>query len=146
MRGILRVKFRTKDLFDSGNMSMGVRTLTVEFTACPSCKRQNRSTGRYCIHCGFVLKPVYCSLCGAVNPDRLPQCLQCGGILPDLTEIKWHPTVTAAQPRSPMILDKPNESGYGVRSKLKDQVGKGRFILRSRKKRARKKTTLSTNA
>jgi hypothetical protein len=48
------------------------------------------------------MKPVYCSSCGTVNPEGLPQCLECGTPVPKLSEIRWNPIVTVIQPTSGM--------------------------------------------
>ena len=81
------------------------KTMAVDLVACPSCRKQNKTDGRYCIHCGSILRPVYCSNCGTPNPDDLPQCLECGTALPDLSDIRWNPVVTVLQPTSAMVND-----------------------------------------
>jgi hypothetical protein len=71
--------------------------------ACPTCKKPNTAGGRYCIYCGAILRPVYCSSCGTSNPDGLERCLECGSQLPRLTDIRWNPIVTVLQPTSAMV-------------------------------------------
>jgi NAD-dependent SIR2 family protein deacetylase len=75
---------------------------TAGASACPSCGKRDMGNGRYCIHCGSILRPVYCSYCGTVNPDDLEQCLECGNPIPRLTDIRWRPIVTVMQPTSAM--------------------------------------------
>ena len=78
-----------------------------ESSACPSCGKRDMGNGRYCIHCGSILKPVYCSYCGTVNPDDLEQCLECGNPIPRLTDVRWLPVVTVMEPTSAMSDEKP---------------------------------------
>ncbi len=69
---------------------------------CPSCRKRSLGDGRYCIYCGSILKPVYCSQCGTANPDDLEQCLECGNPIPKLADVRWGPIVTIMQPTSAM--------------------------------------------
>ena len=65
------------------------------------------------LRCGSILKPIFCSACGAANPSGLGNCLQCGIILPDMTRIRWAPLVRVIQPTAAMNEksdDKSNES------------------------------------
>jgi len=110
-------------------------TMAESLTTCPSCKKRNRGGGRYCIHCGAILKPVYCSACGTVNPDGLTHCLECGNPIPRLTEIRWGPIVTVLQPTSAMVNEEtefgppvaetlPSESeslSKGLLSRIRDR-------------------------
>jgi RNA polymerase subunit RPABC4/transcription elongation factor Spt4 len=73
------------------------------YLTCPSCRKTNAEDGRYCIHCGSILFPVYCSSCGTRNPDGLEQCLECGSSLPSLAGFRWNPIVTVLNPTSAMI-------------------------------------------
>ena len=73
---------------------------------CPSCKKMNADGGRYCIHCGTVLNPIYCSSCGTINPEGLEQCLECGSPMPSLAGLRWNPVVTVINPTSAMIEEK----------------------------------------
>jgi ribosomal protein S26 len=67
-------------------------------SACPSCRMLDIGNGRYCIRCGAILKPVYCSHCGTMNPDDLAQCMECGTAIPRLTDVQWSQIVTVAEP------------------------------------------------
>ena len=49
----------------------------------------NELEARYCIHCGTIIKPIFCSFCGAVNPVDLANCLECGNRLPNVSEMNW---------------------------------------------------------
>jgi len=49
----------------------------------------NDSEARYCIRCGLIIKPIFCSLCGAVNPVGLANCLECGNHLPKISSMNW---------------------------------------------------------
>jgi hypothetical protein len=64
---------------------------------------------RYCIDCGSILKPVYCSSCGTANPEGLEQCLECGKTLPTLVGIRWSPIVTVLKPTSAMTNEEISE-------------------------------------
>lgn len=105
-------------------------------TVCPSCKKRDRGYGRYCIYCGSVLRPVYCSHCGTVNPDDLEQCLQCGNPIPELTHVRWGPIVTVTQPTSAMVDEKsyatyPHPEGLtsNVQSSRKSPISRFRAWL-----------------
>ena len=69
---------------------------------CPFCGKQNAPDGRYCVHCGKILRTVYCSSCGTPNPVDLPRCLECGIPLPSLGGIRWNPIVTILRPTGAM--------------------------------------------
>jgi RNA polymerase subunit RPABC4/transcription elongation factor Spt4 len=77
-------------------------------STCPSCKKLDDGNGRFCIHCGSILKPVYCSHCGTLNPEDLEQCLECGNSIPRLTGVRWNPVVTVIQPTSAMTEERVN--------------------------------------
>ena len=77
-------------------------TMTSSFSKCPSCMKTNKPDSRYCIYCGSIMNPVFCSSCGTVNPEGLPQCLECGNQIPRLSEIHWNPIVTVIQSTSGM--------------------------------------------
>ena len=72
------------------------------YLSCPSCRKLNVSDGRYCIQCGSILNPIYCSQCGTPNPDGLEQCLECGTRMPSLSGFRWNPIVTVLNPTSAM--------------------------------------------
>jgi RNA polymerase subunit RPABC4/transcription elongation factor Spt4 len=91
-----------KDLFDSQAEFSQIGWVNLTQTTCPSCKKLDDGNGRFCIHCGSILKPVYCSHCGTLNPEDLEQCLECGNSIPKLTDVKWNPVVTVIQPTSAM--------------------------------------------
>jgi len=76
---------------------------------CPLCKRVNKLDARYCIDCGSILKPIYCSSCGTANPEGLEQCLECGKPLPTLMGIRWSPIVTVLKPTSAMTHEEISE-------------------------------------
>ena len=80
---------------------------------CPSCKKANKLDSRYCIECGAILRPIYCSICGATNPDGLEQCLECGKLLPSLTGIRWSPIVIVVKPTSAMTNEEEILSEQG---------------------------------
>ena len=67
--------------------------------SCPSCKERDLGYGRYCIHCGSILKPVSCVHCGALNPNDLDRCLECGNL------ISIHQTVTTPRPTYPVQIE-----------------------------------------
>ena len=83
--------------------------MTSSLPRCPSCAKPNKSDGRYCIYCGSIMKPVYCSSCGTVNPEGLPQCIECGNQVPKLSGIHWNPVVTIIQPTSGMTETEAQE-------------------------------------
>ena len=93
------------DLFDAQEKVSTERRFMLPESkiVCPSCKKRVEGYGRYCIQCGSILKPVYCSRCGTPNPNDLDQCLECGNPIPNLTDIRWSPIVTVIQPTSAMI-------------------------------------------
>jgi len=72
------------------------------YLTCPACRKANAEDGRYCIHCGAILLPIYCSACGNKNPDGLEQCLECGSPMPRLSGLRWSPIVTVLNPTSAM--------------------------------------------
>jgi predicted amidophosphoribosyltransferase len=78
---------------------------------CPSCRRTNKLDNRYCIDCGSILKPIYCSSCGTASPEGLEQCLECGKTLPTLMGIRWNPIVTVLKPTSAMSNEEISELG-----------------------------------
>jgi hypothetical protein len=75
--------------------------------SCPSCRKLDKGNGRYCIYCGSILKPVYCSHCGTVNPEDLERCMECGNSIPKLTDAGWGQIATVMQPTSTMSNEKP---------------------------------------
>ncbi|MGP8071068.1 MAG: double zinc ribbon domain-containing protein [Candidatus Bathyarchaeia archaeon] len=72
------------------------------YLSCPSCGKTNVSDGSYCIRCGSILNPIYCSQCGTPNPDGLEKCLECGAPMPSLRGFRWTPIVTVLNPTSAM--------------------------------------------
>jgi len=75
---------------------------TVMRLLCSSCAQANDSESRYCTRCGVILNPIFCATCGTVNPSGLGNCLQCGSILPDMSGIRWAPSVKIIRPTEAM--------------------------------------------
>jgi len=69
---------------------------------CSECAQANDEESRYCTRCGSILKPIFCSICGTPNPSGLGTCLQCGTALPDMSGIRWAPSVTVLRPTDAM--------------------------------------------
>jgi hypothetical protein len=76
--------------------------------ACPSCKKLDLGKGRYCIYCGSILNPIYCSHCGTMNPNDLERCLECGNPIPKLAGMPSTPiaplmnsTMTVSETQAP---------------------------------------------
>jgi len=69
---------------------------------CSTCEQTNDDDSRYCTRCGSILKPIFCSACGTPNPSGLGSCLQCGITLPDMSRIRWAPSVRVIQPTAAM--------------------------------------------
>jgi hypothetical protein len=106
---------------------------------CPSCKKRCIGDGRYCIYCGSILEPIYCSLCGTANPDDLEQCLECGSPMPKLVDVRWAPTVAIAQPTSVMsdqssYATDPNSESITFSPRISSENKLSRLIARFRRK------------
>jgi hypothetical protein len=108
---------------------------------CPSCKKQRIGEGRYCICCGAILEPIYCSQCGTANPDDLAQCLECGSPIPKLANVRWAPIGAATQPTS-VISDQstydidPNSELATFGSRISSESKLSRLVARFRRKEA----------
>jgi hypothetical protein len=109
-------------------------------SACPSCRMLDIGNGRYCIRCGAILKPVYCSQCGTINPDDLAQCLECGTAIPRLTDVQWNQIVTVSEPTSAMTDEKLDDgSAIAEVRQLTEQSSKMPLFSRIRAKLIRRK-------
>jgi predicted ATP-dependent serine protease len=70
----------------------------------------NDEDSRYCTRCGSILKRIFCSACGTANPEGLGNCLQCGSSLPDMSEIRWAPSVRVIRPTEAMTKKEGDQS------------------------------------
>jgi len=55
-------------------------------------------------------KPIFCSACGTANPSGLGNCLQCGTVLPDMSRIRWAPSVKVIRPTEAMTSKNDDKS------------------------------------
>ena len=101
----------SEGLLAASNVGDAVLMWASKQAKCPSCGRMNDDDSRYCTQCGSILKQVFCSLCGTANPDSLGSCLQCGNTLPDMSTIRWGPSVKVLHPTQAMIEKEEENRG-----------------------------------
>jgi hypothetical protein len=109
--------------------------------ACPSCKKLDLGKGRYCIYCGSILNPIYCSHCGTMNPNDLERCLECGNPIPKLAGIPSTPIAPLMNSTSTMTISESQASDFASEAiQSESQSAKKSLFsrLRGRLKRVRK--------
>jgi hypothetical protein len=109
--------------------------------ACPSCKKLDLGNGRYCIYCGSILNPIYCSHCGTMNPNDLERCLECGNPIPKLAGMPSTPIATLMNSTSTMTVSESQAPDFETEAIQPESrsTKKGLFsILRGRLKRSKK--------
>jgi hypothetical protein len=109
--------------------------------ACPSCKKLDLGKGRYCIYCGSILNPIYCSHCGTMNPNDLERCLECGNPIPKLAGMPSTPIAPLMNSTSTMTVSEsqaPDFASEAIQSESQSAKKSLFSILRGRLKRVRK--------